>query len=35
VTKFGELTRAHVHRGAPMVTMPHVHSAFPLIAEGY
>jgi glycolate oxidase len=35
VTKFGELTRAHVHRGAPMVHMPHVHSAFPLIAQGY
>lgn len=35
VTKFSELTRAHVHRGAPMVNWPHVHSAFPLIAQGY
>lgn len=35
VTSFGALRRGHVHLGAPLVTMPHVHSAFPLIAEGY
>ncbi|WP_051212744.1 alpha-hydroxy acid oxidase [Rubritepida flocculans] len=35
VTGFGELTRGHVHRGAPPVLWPHVHSAFPLLREGY
>ena len=28
---FAELTPDHVHRGAPLVTRPHVHSAFPLL----
>lgn len=31
VTSFAELTPDHVHRGAAMVTRPHVHSAFPLL----
>jgi glycolate oxidase len=35
VNGFGELTRGHVHRGAPPVVWPHVHSAFPLLREGY
>jgi len=35
VNSFGELHRGHVHLGAPMVRLPHVHSAFPLLAEGY
>ncbi|MCU0886893.1 MAG: alpha-hydroxy-acid oxidizing protein [Rubritepida sp.] len=35
VNGFGELTRGHVHRGAPPVAWPHVHSGFPLLAQGY
>ncbi|MCW8086481.1 alpha-hydroxy acid oxidase [Sabulicella glaciei] len=35
VTGFGGLNRGHIHMNAPMVTLPHVHSAFPLIGEGY
>ncbi|MDB5413084.1 MAG: putative FMN-dependent alpha-hydroxy acid dehydrogenase family protein [Rubritepida sp.] len=35
VTSFSQLTRSHVHIGAPPVNFPHVHSAFPLIAQGY
>jgi glycolate oxidase len=35
VTSFGQLTRSHVHLGAPPVVFPHVHSAFPLLKEGY
>ena len=31
VTSFAELTPDHVHIGAPLVTRPHVHSAFPLL----
>jgi glycolate oxidase len=34
VTGFAELDRSYVHAAAPVV-MPHVHSAFPLIEEGY
>ena len=34
VTSFAELDRSYVHPCAPVVP-PHVHSAFPLIAEGY
>jgi glycolate oxidase len=26
-----ELNRSHLHFGAPLVTQPHVHSAFPLL----
>lgn len=35
VNSFAELTRGHVHQGAPMVAFPNVHSAFPLLKEGY
>lgn len=36
VTRYTELTPAHVHLGAPVVTPPHVFSAFPLLGqEGY
>jgi glycolate oxidase len=35
VNGFSELHRGFVHTGAPMVTPPHVHSAFPLLREGY
>ncbi len=35
VNSFGELTRRHVHIGAPPVVFPNVHSAFPLLREGY
>jgi glycolate oxidase len=36
VTRYAELTPAHLHRGAPAVTVPHVFSAFPLLGqEGY
>jgi glycolate oxidase len=35
VNGFGELKRSHVHVGAPPVVWPHVHSAFPLLREGY
>jgi glycolate oxidase len=35
VNGFGELKRSHVHIGAPPVVSPHVHSAFPLLREGY
>ncbi len=35
VTGWAGLGRGHVHMGAPLVAMPHVHSAFPLLAEGY
>ena len=31
VTRFSELDKSHLHFGAPMVTDPHVHSAFPLL----
>ena len=31
VSSFADLTPDHVHRGAPLVTRPHVHSAFPLL----
>jgi len=33
--RFGDLTRKHVHLGAPPVVFPNVHSAFPLLREGY
>ncbi len=29
VTRLAELNRSHLHLGAPAVTIPHVHSAFP------
>jgi isopentenyl diphosphate isomerase/L-lactate dehydrogenase-like FMN-dependent dehydrogenase len=32
VTKLADLNRSHLHCGAPPVTAPHVHSAFPLLA---
>ena len=35
VTSFAQLNRGHVHLGAPPVIFPHVHSAFPLLGEGY
>jgi glycolate oxidase len=35
VTSFAQLNRSHVHLGAPLVNFPHVHSAFPLLREGY
>ena len=35
VNTFAELTPKHVHIGAPPVVWPHVHSAFPLLREGY
>ncbi|MCS6890659.1 MAG: alpha-hydroxy acid oxidase [Rhodovarius sp.] len=35
VTRFADLTRAHVHIGAPPVVWPDVHSAFPLLRQGY
>lgn len=38
VYRYADLTRAHLHFGAPIVTRPHVHSAFPLLNlddEGY
>ncbi|WP_431305267.1 alpha-hydroxy acid oxidase [Sediminicoccus sp. BL-A-41-H5] len=35
VNNFGQLTRGHVHLGAPPVVFPNVHSAFPLLKEGY
>jgi len=31
VAKLTDLNREHLHRGAPSVTAPHVHSAFPLL----
>lgn len=31
VTRLAELTPRHLHVGAPAVTIPHVHSAFPLL----
>ena len=31
VTSFADLTPEHVHLGAPLITRPHVHSAFPLV----
>ncbi len=31
VTKLADLNREYLHRGAPSVTAPHVHSAFPLL----
>jgi len=30
-TSLGELDRSYLHFGAPVVTQPHVHSAFPLL----
>ena len=33
VTSLAELNRRHIHAGAPMVTMPHVHSGFPLLSS--
>ncbi len=38
VDRYAALDKSHLHRGAPMVAMPHVHSAFPLLNladEGY
>jgi pre-mycofactocin synthase len=36
VTRYAELTPAHVHLNAPVVTAPHIFSAFPLLGqEGY
>jgi isopentenyl diphosphate isomerase/L-lactate dehydrogenase-like FMN-dependent dehydrogenase len=36
VTRYSELTPAHLHLGVPPVTVPHVFSAFPLLGqEGY
>lgn len=35
VSNFGQLNRSHVHLGAPPVVFPSVHSAFPLLKEGY
>jgi glycolate oxidase len=36
VSRYAELTPAHLHLGAPVVTMPHVFSAMPLLGqEGY
>lgn len=35
VNGFAELTRNHVHLGAPPVVWPDVHSAFPLLRQGY
>jgi len=35
VNSFAELTRGHVHAGASPVVFPNVHSAFPLLKEGY
>ncbi|HEY7517647.1 MAG TPA: alpha-hydroxy acid oxidase [Methylomirabilota bacterium] len=36
VTRYAELTPAHLQLGAPVVTLPHVFSAFPLLGqEGY
>ncbi len=35
VNSFRELHRGHVHHGAPTVRPPGVHSAFPLLVEGY
>ena len=35
VNNFAQLTRGHVHLGAPPVVFPNVHSAFPLLKEGY
>jgi glycolate oxidase len=32
VTKLADLNRSYLHVGAPSVTAPHVHSAFPLLA---
>jgi len=32
VTSLAELKRSHIHAGAPQVTAPHVHSAFPLLS---
>ena len=31
VTSLSDLNRSHIHAGAPAVTAPHVHSAFPLL----
>lgn len=31
VSRFDQLDRSYLHFGAPMVTRPHVHSAFPLL----
>ncbi|MEO0729719.1 MAG: alpha-hydroxy acid oxidase [Pseudomonadota bacterium] len=31
VTRFDQLDQSYLHFGAPMVTTPHVHSAFPLL----
>ncbi|RVT95309.1 alpha-hydroxy-acid oxidizing protein [Rhodovarius crocodyli] len=35
VNGFKELTKGHVHVGAPPVVWPDVHSAFPLLRQGY
>lgn len=35
VNSFAELTSSHVRAGAPLVNFPNVHSAFPLLKEGY
>jgi hypothetical protein len=31
VSSYDELDRSYLHFGAPIVTRPHVHSAFPLL----
>jgi glycolate oxidase len=31
VTKLAQLDRSYLHLNAPVVTPPHVHSAFPLL----
>ncbi len=33
VSRFADLTPDHVRRGAPLVAVPHVHSAFPLLGQ--
>jgi glycolate oxidase len=33
VTRFAEIGPGHLHRGAPVVATPHVHSAFPLLKD--
>lgn len=35
VNSFADLTRGHVHTGAPAVIKADVHSAFPLLRQGY
>jgi glycolate oxidase len=35
VDRLGGLNRSYLHAAAPIVTIPHVTSAFPLMGEGY